>query len=82
MNTILVYKYIDLCKIFEQPIKSSGRGRIDQIRFWSNFINIQLVGRKYRIIEIYDTPLKSLDELYNFLQKRQNKNTKNTDILQ
>lgn len=69
-NKNKLFKYIDLCKIFEQPIKSSGRGRIDQIRFWSNFINIQLVGRKYRIIEIYDTPLKSLDELYNFLQKR------------
>lgn len=64
-----LFKYTDLCEILNQPIKKHGSGRTNQLDYWANFMDFSLIGKKYRINEIYNKPLKSLKELDNFNKK-------------
>ena len=56
-NNERLFSYKQLCEILGQKYYSGGNSKLSQIQFWSNFFDINHIGYKYEITEIYDTPL-------------------------
>lgn len=57
-NNERLFSYKQLCEILNDDYKkNSGNSKKNQIQYWSNFFDINHIGYKYEITEIYDVPL-------------------------
>lgn len=66
------YKYIELCRYFGEDVKS-GSSKTAQIKRWGKYYDLEKVGSKYLVLDIYDVPQEEFQRCPNASWSAMNK---------